>query len=421
MEGFFAETEVVEASLHVPYSTKCGKCQLYKTCENPKIQLNSTGNKKILLVGEAPGQTEDELGKFFVGKSGEFLWTELHKLGIKRKDVWITNSIICKPSKNRKPTAAEIDHCRPNVWNAIRQKNPLVIIPFGECAIDSVIRPMWKEALGPVSSWVGWTIPDQTINAWICPIFHPSYLLRQQRGEFGRDAIKKYGEEGHPVLNRLFRQYLFNAAKLARKGTRPHNPVPNYKKQVKCLYGRDGARAIRDLVNSSNKAIAFDYETNRLKPYASNAKIVCCSMSNGDTTIAYVWNKYTKEETINFLKSKHPKIASNLKFEDKWSYHLNGVRPRMWIWDTMLAAHWMDNRGKISSIKFQSYVHLGVPKYDKHIHSYLASSDQDGLNKIDEVDQESLLVYCGLDSLLEYKIAEIQMKQVNHPNLKFMG
>lgn len=418
MEGFFSESELITTSFHIPLSTKCGKCGLYKQCHSPKIPVNSKGKKGILLIGEAPGQTEDEEGKFFIGKSGSFLWERLSKFGIKRQDCSITNALICRPPNNRKPTSQEIEHCRANVFNVIKERQPHVIIPMGEAAIESLIRPMWKGTIDSVSRWVGWQIPDQKLNAWICPNFHPSYLLRQQRGEFGKEAISKYGREGHPVLNRLFDKYLQQAVS---KKERPWKTIPDYTTEVEVLYNpKDIYAAIKDIYKAK-KVTAFDYETTGLKPEWGYSKIICCSLSNGTRTIAYPWKGKAIEATKRLLESDIPKVASNMKFETRWSVCKNtfGTRIRNWYWDTMLASHWMDYRTGITSIKFLSYVYFGLEKYDKHIEPFLKSNAPNEPNNIHKIDMQSLLLYCGLDSLLEWKVAEVQIKETGYADQNF--
>ena len=78
----------------------------------------------------------------------------------------------------------------------------------------------------------------------------------------------------------------------------------------------------------------------------------------------------------------------------------------------MLAAHVLDNRGGISSIKFQAFVLLGQPDYDSSIKEYLKSRDPGGygLNRVKQAPVKPLLLYCGLDSLLEYLVAKKQKK-----------
>jgi len=74
----------------------------------------------------------------------------------------------------------------------------------------------------------------------------------------------------------------------------------------------------------------------------------------------------------------------------------------------------LDQRPYITSIKFQSFVLLGNESYDDHITKYFRKTDKNGLNAIHEIDLKELLIYNGLDSLLEYKVAIKQMKLLGY-------
>jgi len=159
--------------------------------------------------------------------------------------------------------------------------------------------------------------------------------------------------------------------------------------------------------------IAFDYETNCLKPEYKGAEIKSCSVCwGGKTTIAYPWKGEAIDATIELLKAPHAKIASNLKFEHRWSKKILGIKVKNWMWDTMIASHVIDNRPGITSLKFQAFVLLGQGNYNRHIEPYLESKKGEHLNNIQEIEIEDLLLYNGLDSLLEYKVAVNQMRRL---------
>jgi len=111
------------------------------------------------------------------------------------------------------------------------------------------------------------------------------------------------------------------------------------------------------------------------------------------------------------LKSSIGKIASNLKFEERWTRYFLKHRVRNWDWDTMLAAHVLNNATGITGLKFQAFVQLGQSQYDKHIEPYLKSSKGQHLNRIREIPLKDLLVYNGMDSFLEIKLATLQKRR----------
>jgi len=121
------------------------------------------------------------------------------------------------------------------------------------------------------------------------------------------------------------------------------------------------------------------------------------------------------------------KIAQNMKFEDTWS----AVRLRQpvenWVWDTMLAAHILDNRVGVSGLKFQTYVQLGVIDYASEVTPYLKAVDNknaNALNKIMELvelpgGKEKLMKYCGYDAINEYRISVLQRELIYENALPF--
>ncbi|MBK7451327.1 MAG: uracil-DNA glycosylase [Anaerolineales bacterium] len=145
----------------------------------------SRGNPraKILLVGEAPGPQENIKGKPFVGPAGQLLDKILQAGKIDpENDVYITNSFFrMPPGENganfRKPNDKEIEYYRPFVFEIIRLVDPLVILLTGNVACQSVLQKT-----GITSLRGKWTELD---GRWLMPIFHPSYLLRNQSREPG--------------------------------------------------------------------------------------------------------------------------------------------------------------------------------------------------------------------------------------------
>lgn len=403
-EGFFPASVLDKSKKPESLIPKCGACGLYKTCQSPKMELYGQGEKGIMIIGEAPGADEDEQGIPFVGKSGRLLREVLSGLGIHpKRDLWITNSLICRPPGNRTPTAKEIDYCRPNITRAIRECKPRTLILLGLPAIKSVIGSIQKDVPTKITPWVGWQIPCQRPHMWICPTYHPSFILREQ--------------DKRPIARKLFEQHIEAAISLKEKP----ELIANFDDAIQKIYDPvEVERRIRLLLASSNKKtmIAFDYETNMVKPDSHRAEIICCSISTGFSSFAFPWP--TRKETLNefstLLKSDIPKIGQNIKFEDRWTRAKLGHGIKNWYWDDMLAAHWMDSRGGITGLKFQAFAHMGLQAYDEHIKPYLKAKGGSKLNRIlEEIDMDDLLHYCALDSYFEFKLGVQQMKKSGYP------
>ena len=133
-------------------------------------------NSHLMIVGEGPGQKEDEIGKPFVGDAGKLLDKMLKAINIKRKNIYITNVVNYRPPNNRKPEPAEITRYSEFLREHISIINPKILILMGSTAMEALFgnkikitkeRGLWKEVI----------INNKT---FLCMItFHPAYLLRQ--------------------------------------------------------------------------------------------------------------------------------------------------------------------------------------------------------------------------------------------------
>jgi uracil-DNA glycosylase family 4 len=361
------------------------------------------GKRRVLIVGEAPGKEEDRKGKPFVGPSGQQLRNALDEIDIDlERDCWITNALICHPPNNKIDDVRKIDYCRPNLISTIKRLQPEKIILLGNSANTSLLTWLWKEDPDTISKWAGWRIPEQTLNAWICPTWHPRYVYSSDYGTSGKV---------NPVRIMIWKHHLAQAFEL--KG-RPWKEVPDYEAQVKQVFDTDKAASIIRYFIKEGGLAAFDYETNRLKPDNPNAKIICASICwRGEHTIAFPWQGKVIAAMRDFLHSPTvEKVAANLKFEDRWTRAVFGKPVKNWKWCTMTAAHVIDNRPGITGLKFQAFVMLGAQSYDDHIKPLLHSKSKEvKVNQIlSEINIDQLLLYCGLDSLLEYHLALKQME-----------
>ena len=115
----------------------CYSCGLYKNCITPKMQPTGKGEKKILVIAEAPGKMEDLHGTQLIGQAGQTLRRYLKKYGVDLdRDCWKTNVIICRPANNKTPTSKQINCCRPNLIKTIEELKPEKILLLGSIALQ---------------------------------------------------------------------------------------------------------------------------------------------------------------------------------------------------------------------------------------------------------------------------------------------
>ena len=150
-------------------------CEL-KNNTNKLVFSDGNNLSKIMIVGEGPGQKEDEIGKPFVGDAGMLLNKMLKAININREKVYITNVVNYRPPNNRKPEPSEITRYSNYLRKHISIIDPKILILMGSTAMESLFgskikisreRGVWKDII---------------INnkSYLCMItFHPAYLLRQ--------------------------------------------------------------------------------------------------------------------------------------------------------------------------------------------------------------------------------------------------
>lgn len=156
----------------------CHKCPLGETRTNIVFD-DGVPNPKLMLIGEAPGFYEDKEGKPFVGKAGQLLDRIFAAVGLTRKkDVYICNTIKCRPPDNRNPLPEEKEACWEYLKSQIEIIKPQIILLCGNVAVQSILGNV-----GGITRIRGkWFNPENAIvdvfGAKMMPIFHPSYLLR---------------------------------------------------------------------------------------------------------------------------------------------------------------------------------------------------------------------------------------------------
>jgi DNA polymerase len=126
---------------------------------------------RLVLVGEGPGQTEDETGRPFVGRAGELLTGILAAIGFARDEVFICNVVKCRPPQNRKPLPEEIAACSPYLEAQLDLIRPKVILALGATAAEALLgsRRSLADLRGKVHSYRG--VP-------LVVTYHPAALLR---------------------------------------------------------------------------------------------------------------------------------------------------------------------------------------------------------------------------------------------------
>ena len=154
-------------------------CTACKLCEGRRQTVFGVGNERAhwMIVGEAPGEQEDRQGEPFVGKSGQLLDNMLRAIALTRgeaepaRQVYIANTIKCRPPGNRNPEPEELAKCEPFLIRQVQLVQPKIIVAMGRFAVHSLLR-----STEPIGRLRGRVHAYQGVPLIVT--YHPAYLLR---------------------------------------------------------------------------------------------------------------------------------------------------------------------------------------------------------------------------------------------------
>jgi DNA polymerase len=169
----------------------CEKCAL-AVGRNTVVFGAGNADADLMFVGEAPGAEEDRQGKPFVGRAGQFLNQLLEEIGMKREDVFIANTLLCRPPGNRDPQPEELDSCRPWLDAKVDLIQPRVIATLGNFATKLLTA-------NPTGITRVHGTPQEHViggrSLYVFPLFHPAAGLRTPRvAEQLREDFRKLPE-----------------------------------------------------------------------------------------------------------------------------------------------------------------------------------------------------------------------------------
>jgi DNA polymerase len=179
------------AALREP-GLRCCRCDLCATRTQVVFGVGSP-TARLVIIGEGPGEQEDKAGQPFVGRAGQMLNSLLEEAGIARDDVWITNTVKCRPTvlqgkrvANRPPRVPEIKACA--IWRLgeLDIIKPQVICCLGAVAAKAILArdvKMTQER----GQWLPFGLPVEGMEGTEVIIsYHPAYILRQEGEAYDR-------------------------------------------------------------------------------------------------------------------------------------------------------------------------------------------------------------------------------------------
>jgi len=359
---------------------KCTQCILHKTADHVGLKGQGPVPCPIMLIGEAPGYREDEVGKPFQGKAGRLLEECLAEAGLDRRDLYITNAVHCRPPDNRTPTRAEISACKPLLQAELQEVKPKYVLLLGATALKSVLNK------GGVTKSRGQIVEKDGVNYFIT--LHPAALFRQPQ------LIPSFKAD-------LQRFALLTRGELESEDQLHWTLVNTPGKLRECL---------RSLISA--KVVSYDLETSGTDPLEADARIYCIGLAQECKQwiipLDYPGSPFRKPSVqqkvvASLLKVLQGKklIAQNGKFDNKWLKALFGEAPKQ-TFDTMLAAYLLDENMP-HGLKPLSALYFNAPDYDI----------PQPVNPA-EVPIRELGKYCAFDvyyTLRLYKLFRVKLKE----------
>lgn len=406
--------------LGTPKVTGCEACGLYSQVKSPRMPWTGEGRRKALMLGEAPGATEDQENEQFRGKAGQIFRKSLAKFGFDLDtDFWKDNVIGCRPTdssgNNRTPTKREINYCEPRWRKNVEDLKPEFIFLVGGAAVEAFFKDYSFHVRYNLSitRWRGLCVPDPVTKAWVLPIVHPSYLNYTPNMEHQFDRDLKWALD-----------------QLSRKPPQ----FEDWSKQVHTFQKGDvnAVIALLDMIIRCKLTVTIDYETSNIRPYKPGNKIWSIGLTywiEGEGYKAFSFPLYYPgawtPEQLEKIKKKFTqmlqdfnvkKIAQNIQMEESWSRGIFGTPVRGWIWDTMVNSHILDERTKFTTLDFQVFLNWGY-EYGESIAPFKEAKEGAEFNRMHEAPLQDLLIYNGLDAYFTYRLKDRQLREIARQRL----
>jgi DNA polymerase-1 len=330
--------------MKIQRNEECDLCGLGDTTEHVCVMGNGPKNAKIMVIGEAPGASEERTGKPFQGRAGQLLDKLLADNGINRDDVYVTNVVHCRPPENRTPSNQEMKACKPYLDMEISAVNPEYILCLGATAYKAIFNKSGiMEARG--------SLLEKDGRKYFLTI-HPAAALRQPRmAPYLETDIHKFAEVTRgmvPSEDNIEWTYVDNMEKL-------RNCFSDLFKSVELVY---------------------DFETHTTDPV--NGYIYCLGIAtehhNWSIPFNYMDSTWPMESEPKMMKifkkifadkNAEPKkkiVAHGGKFDGKWFETKGGFRVRL-TFDTMLAAHLLDEN-RLVGLKPLAKIYFNASNYE---------------------------------------------------------
>lgn len=395
---------------------RCRACGIFtRTRHSTFMALAGEGapDARLALIGEGPGEWEEAKEQNFVGRAGEMLDGCIREATLTRADLWIANSLRCRPvtaaGRNRKPNMHEIDCCRGYTVDELRDVKPNVIVALGDVAMTALLG----KQLGGITEAQGKVIWSDEFNAWVIPTFHPAYALR------------KYAQ----------RHWIVQALRLAKEVMTNGGPRAMDQTKVDVILTLDAACAARDDI-LSHEEFAFDWETKGNHLTRSLGFCLSISVREGH---AYVFPRYLSGMIpawshvelraldgllTALLLSDRRKIGWQISYDNAITKTTLGIWPRNVYFCGLTAHHlWANHLGGLAhGLKACAAAYTPMGRYDDPLDQWLISNGYTDRGKPDLgalwlAPDEIVHLYNGCDSDATLRLKHFLMARLQESGL----
>jgi DNA polymerase I len=355
----------------------CTACPLHVGVKT--VCLFGEGNTKadLMIVGEAPGREEDEGGRPFIGQSGKLLRNILAEYKLSPGQIYISNSVKCRPPDNRRPNIKEVAACAHYLIEEIKFVKPKLIVALGQTAAGILLKRLRQtitESRGKVYKTAFKTAP-------VTPViitYHPAAVVRD-----------------NTLIEAVFVDFEF-IMRVLREGA-PERKKSTYK--VGLAIPKD--------------TISVDLETEGLNPYAKSKQIVCCGTSIHSRS-GYCTSSLDDPNLRKILVDKSiTKVGHNIKFDICWllthGYEVNGP-----IYDTLVGEHLCNENHPNYGLKELAASFTDMGAYSVKMEKLLEEAEYD----IRKVPLKTVMNYCAQDADAAWRLRLRQLPVLREEGLQ---
>lgn len=397
------------ATLH---RLECRACPLNAVnVDSPKMAPSGPDNAEVYVLGKYPTPDDDYSERHFTGDIGRILQSCLPHSW--KREIRFNNIVRTLPVSDS-VRWTEIECCRPSIIADIEKVKPKIIIPLGDEAIT------WCIPESTAYRWRGRMTPIKIGNhvCWLFPTLDPEIVF--EKGAKRKDKMST--DEG-----RCFRSDLTRAFDVIENLPEPYIPAKDeIKEGLVWVTGhkKDDLKKVKKWLSWASVLddVGLDIETNGLRPYRENTKILSMAIGTFAKTFAFPidhkeagWSEDDRLELDHHIKkflekSKCIKVAHKLDFEMEWlSYFYGNKLLRSSPWgDSMAQAYVLDERKKTHSLDFLCQLHFGLP---------LKSITDLDIKNLDNEPLEEVLEYNALDVKWTHALYEDQCDLIESEGL----